>query len=311
LAFDIGLATLVLGVAAWTIAARDTFAAVIGFVAFGLLLALVWVRLAAPDVALAEAALGSGLTGGLLLRASSRLAPTKGPEVIEKPSAIMRLAASVLCTLMSAALAAIVLLLPEPAPTLAPQAAANLAATGLGNPVTAVLMAYRAIDTLLEVVVLLLALAGMWSLAPDHLWGGLPGRRDPADRDGVLTFDAQLLVPIGILVGIHIFWVGSVAPGGEFQGATILAAMWILAMMTGLVDAPALSWRWLRLALVIGPAVFFAIGLAGFALAGAFLAYPESHAKLVILTIEVPVTLSISATLALLVAGPAERAPRL
>ena len=311
MAFDIGLATLVLGVAAWTIAARDTFAAVIGFVAFGLLLALVWVRVAAPDVALAEAALGSGLTGGLLLSASSRLAHTNGSAVIEKPSAIMRLAAALFCTLMSAALAAIVLLLPEPAPTLAPQAAANLAATGLGNPVTAVLMAYRAIDTLLEVVVLLLALAGMWSLAPDHLWGGLPGRRDPADRDGVLTFDAQLLVPIGILVGIHIFWVGSVAPGGEFQGATILAAMWILAMMTGLVDAPGVSGRWLRLALVVGPAVFLAIGLAGFALAGAFLAYPESHAKLVILTIEVPVTLSIAATLALLVVGPAERAPQL
>src|SRR6516162_2531462 len=270
MAFDIGLALLVVGVATWTIVAHNTFAAVVGFVAYGLLLALVWVRLAAPDVALAEAALGSGLTGGLLLRASSRLAPTKGPAVIEKPSAIMRLAASVLCTLMSAALAAIVLLLPEPAPTLAPQAAANLAATGLGNPVTAVLMAYRAIDTLLEVVVLLLALAGTWSLAPDRLWGGLPGRRYPVDRDGVLTFVAQLLAPVGILVGLYIFWIGSVAPGGEFQGATILAAMWILVTMAGLVDAPPVSRRWLRLLLIAGPAVFFAIGLAGFAIAGAF-----------------------------------------
>ena len=66
-------------------------------------------------------------------------------------------------------------------------------------------------------------------------------------------------------MGIHIFWVGSVAPGGEFQGATILAAMWILAMMAGLVDAPPVSRRWLRLMLVAGPAVFLAIGLAGFA----------------------------------------------
>ncbi len=124
----------------------------------------------------------------------------------------------------------------------------------------------------------------------------------------MLTFLAQLLAPVGILVGIHIFWIGSVAPGGEFQGATILAAMWILAMMAGLVDAPAVSRRWLRLVLVAGPAVFLAIGLAGFAMAGAFLAYPEAHAKLLILTIEVPVTLSIAATLALLVAGPPERA---
>jgi multisubunit Na+/H+ antiporter MnhB subunit len=310
LAFDTGLAVLVLGVAVWTIAARDTFAAVIGFVAYGLLLALVWVRLAAPDVALTEAAIGSGVTGGLLLGASTRLRSTETAAAGEESSAILRLAAAVLCVLVSAGLAAIVLLLPEPAPTLAPQAAVNLAATGLGNPVTAVLMAYRAIDTLLETVVLLLALVGVWSLAPDRVWGGFPGPRHYADPDGVLTFIAQLLVPVGILVAIHIFWVGSVAPGGEFQGATILAAMWILAMMAGMVDAPQVTRRWLRLLLIGGPAVFFAIGLAGFAMAGAFLAYPAAHAKLSILTIEVPVTLSIAATLALLVAGPAERAPQ-
>jgi len=310
LAFDTGLALLVLGVAVWTIAARDTFAAVIGFVAYGLLLALVWVRLAAPDVALTEAAIGSGVTGALLLGASTRLRRTETPLAGEKPGPILRFAAVVLCALVSAGIAAIVLLLPEPAPTLAPQAAANIAATGLGNPVTAVLMAYRAIDTLLETVVLLLALVGIWSLAPDGVWGGFPGPRHQADPEGVLTFAAQLLVPVGILVGIYIFWVGSVAPGGEFQGATIIAAMWILAMMAGLVDAPQVSRRWLRLLLVAGPAVFFAIGFAGFAMAGAFLAYPAPYAKLLILTIEIPVTLSIAATLALLVAGPPERAPQ-
>ena len=310
MAFDSGLAVLVLGVAVWTIAARDTFAAVVGFVAYGLLLALAWVRLAAPDVALTEAAIGSGVTGGLLIGASTRLRRTETAAAGEEPGPTLRLAAAVLCVLVSAGLAAIVLMLPEPAPTLAPQAAANIAATGLGNPVTAVLMAYRAIDTLLETVVLLLALVGVWSLAPDRVWGGFPGPRHHADPDGVLTFIAQLLVPLGILVGIHIFWVGSVAPGGEFQGATILAAMWILAMMAGLVDAPPVSRRWLRLLLIAGPAVFFAIGLAGFAMAGAFLAYPVEYAKLLIVTIEIPVTLSIAATLALLVAGPPERAPQ-
>jgi multisubunit Na+/H+ antiporter MnhB subunit len=310
LAFDIGLALLVLGVAAWTIAARDTFAAVVGFVAYGLLLALVWVRLGAPDVALTEAALGSGLTGGLLVAASTRLRAAETQAVGERQSAILRLAAATLCTLVSAGVAAIVLLLPEPPPTLAPQAMVNIGATGLGNAVTAVLMAYRAIDTLLETVVLLLALIGVWSLAPDRVWGGFPGLSPQADPDGLLTFLAQLLVPIGILVGIHIFWVGSVAPGGEFQGATILAAMWILAMMAGLVDAPSVSRRRLRLMLVAGPAVFLTIGLTGFAVAGSFLAYPEPHAKLLILIIEIPVVLSIAATLALLVAGPPERAPR-
>jgi uncharacterized MnhB-related membrane protein len=75
--FDIVLATLVVGVAAWTIVTRDTFASAAGFVAYGLL-ALVWVRPAAPDVALAEAAIGSGLMGGLPLAASARTTPRCG-----------------------------------------------------------------------------------------------------------------------------------------------------------------------------------------------------------------------------------------
>src|SRR5262249_51741299 len=218
LVFDIGLAVLVVAVAAWTIAARDVFAAVVSFVAYGLLLALVWVRLAAPDVALTEAAIGGGLTGGLLIGASSRLRGIEAPAADEKPGRGPWLAAALLCSLVSIGLAVIVPVLPEPSPTLAAQAAANLAATGLSNPVTAVLMAYRAIDTLLETVVLLLALLGVWSLSPDRFWGGLPGRRQNADPESVLTFAAQLLVPVGILIGIHIFWVGSVVPGGEFQG---------------------------------------------------------------------------------------------
>ena len=56
---EVVLAAVVLGVAVWTIAARETFAAVAGFIAYGLLLALVWVRLDAVDVALTEAAWGA------------------------------------------------------------------------------------------------------------------------------------------------------------------------------------------------------------------------------------------------------------
>jgi multisubunit Na+/H+ antiporter MnhB subunit len=305
-AFDTGLALLAFAIAAWTIAAPTAFAAVAGFVAYGLLLAVVWVRLAAPDVALTEAALGSGLTGGLLVAASNRLSRDERAPA-DAPSATLRRAALGLCVLVSAGLGAIVLLLPEPTPSLAPQAVANMAMTGLGNPVTAVLMAYRAIDTLLEVVVLLLALLGVWSVASDALWGGRLGLFRIADPNRILTFVAQLLVPIGILVGIHIFWIGSVAPGGEFQGATILAAMGILAIMARVVPVPAISQRWLRLLLIAGPAVFLTVALAGFAIAGAFLAYPPDYAKLLIVTIEVPLTLSIAVVLVLLVAGASER----
>jgi multisubunit Na+/H+ antiporter MnhB subunit len=308
LAFDAILIATVLAVAGWTIAAREAFAAVVGFVAYGLLLALVWVRLAAPDVALTEAAIGGGVTGVLLLGAAARLRGVVA-AADEWPAATLRLAAAALSATVAAALAAVVLLLPDPAPTLAPQAAANLPATGLGNPVNGVLMAYRALDTLLEKVVLVLALIGVWSLAADRAWGGIPAQRQPARRDEALVFLARLLPPVGIVIGVYLLWAGADEPGGAFQGGALLAAMWLLAMMAGLVAPPAVSSRWLRLALVAGPALFLAIGLTGFVIADAFLAYPEAWAKPLIIVIEIALVLSIAATLGLLVAGPPERAP--
>ncbi len=56
------------------------FAGVILFVVFGALLALIWLRLQAPDVALAEAAVGAGITGILLMVTLARLAGAAKPE---------------------------------------------------------------------------------------------------------------------------------------------------------------------------------------------------------------------------------------
>jgi len=71
--FD-GLLLLVIVVLAWrSLNDRDVFRAVISFIALGLLIAVAWVRLRAPDVALAEAAVGSGLTGALILSALVRM----------------------------------------------------------------------------------------------------------------------------------------------------------------------------------------------------------------------------------------------
>jgi uncharacterized MnhB-related membrane protein len=65
------LALVVTAVAAlWS---TNLFRAVVVFIAFGVLMAVAWVRLHAPDIALAEAAIGAGLTGVLLLDAVSHL----------------------------------------------------------------------------------------------------------------------------------------------------------------------------------------------------------------------------------------------
>jgi multisubunit Na+/H+ antiporter MnhB subunit len=306
--FDIGLAALILGIGVWTIAAREAFAAVIGFVVYGLLLSITWVRLSAVDVALTEAAIGGGMTGMLMLGAVARLRSAKGNETLT--SLPVRLVTGALCTLVAAGLAIAILSPPEPIPTLAPMAMENLPQTGLGNPVAGVLFVYRALDTLLEKVVLILALLGVWSLAPDGVWGGIPGLRVYAQPGSTLTFLAQLLPPVGIVVAIYMCWVGAKEPGGAFQGGTILAAMWLLVMIAGLRSVPSIDQRWLRLLLVVGPVIFLAIGIAGMVLATAFLAYPAGYAKPLIVAVEFALTLSIGVALALLAAGPPERVQR-
>jgi uncharacterized MnhB-related membrane protein len=65
--YELLVALLVLISAAWSVAARDSYSATVGFVSYGLLLAIVWMQLQAVDVALTEVAIGSGLTGLLLL----------------------------------------------------------------------------------------------------------------------------------------------------------------------------------------------------------------------------------------------------
>lgn len=70
---DLCLCGVLLTVAWHLLATPDLHKAVILFIAFGLMLALVWIRLEAVDVALAEAAIGSGLTGALLWSALARM----------------------------------------------------------------------------------------------------------------------------------------------------------------------------------------------------------------------------------------------
>jgi multisubunit Na+/H+ antiporter MnhB subunit len=244
----------------------------------------------------------------LLLGAVSRLRQTKA--AVQDIGLSLRFAAGALCALVSVGLAAVVFFLPDVAPTLAPLAKENLTESGLGNPVAGVLFVYRALDTLLEKVVLLLALVGVWSLASDEAWGGVPGLRVYTRPSNILVFLAQILPPIGILFGIYMFWAGANYPGGAFQGGTVLAAMWLLVMMARLKDVPAISEQWVRTLLVIGPVAFLVIGFSGFVFADSFLAYPPGHAKPLIIVAEATLTLSIGVTLALLVAGPPERLPQ-
>jgi len=65
--FDLLLVTSLIMIALSVMLIADLFRAIVLFITFGLLMALAWVRLEAPDIALAEAAIGAGLTGILLI----------------------------------------------------------------------------------------------------------------------------------------------------------------------------------------------------------------------------------------------------
>ena len=71
--FDLLLAGALLWSAWRTLSAGRLDLAVVMFIVFGLLMTLAWSRLNAPDIALAEAAIGAGLTGALLLDALGAL----------------------------------------------------------------------------------------------------------------------------------------------------------------------------------------------------------------------------------------------
>ena len=305
LVFDLTLCGLILGVAVAAVSGRNVFGGVVFFIVYGLLIAIAWIRLDAIDVALAEAAIGAGLTGILLVGATARLRRMNVPEE-ESGSGWLRVSTGVACTAIAGLVGYGILTLDPSGAGLTPLVGANITQTGVDNPVTAVLLNFRSYDTLLESIVLLVALIGVWSLADDKSWGGFAGLRQYARPGGVLATFGRTLPPIGLMIGVYLVWTGSSQPGGAFQGGTVLAAVWLLVAMAGLVDAPRVTSPALRLSLIFGPALFLAVGLVG-AFAGTFLGLPVEYAKSLILLIEAGLTLSIAVTLALLLVGPPQR----
>lgn len=273
------------------------------FIAFGLLMALAWVRLQAPDVALAEAAIGAGLTGALLLAALSRLNSiehtTAAPAYPQKSARALQLQswlAMALLLILNAGLAYSILSLPDTGAGLTPLVTMQLEHSGVKNPVTAVLLNYRGYDTLLEVFVLLLALLSVWSM-------GTSQQQPEASPGPVLDNLMRLLAPVLILVAAYLLWVGADAPGGAFQAGSVLAAAGVLLLLSGWRLPTRLLDRPLRIVLIAGPAVFIATALATLLSSGRLLQFAPDWAGVLILLIETFATHSIGVTLAALFAG--------
>ncbi len=209
---------------------------------------------------------------------------------------LFRLLLVILLSVLTAVLGYAVLNLAPLAPGLSEQVTLKLDASGVSNPVTAVLLNFRAYDTLLELGVLLLALLGTWSL------GAIPERREPS-RGPVLDMLSRLLVPLLILVAGYLLWVGAHAPGGAFQAGSVLGAAGVLLLLAGWRPDTRFTGLPLRMALVAGLGVFVVVGVVLILMGGRLLEYPPPFAATLILLIEAAATLSIGITLAALFLG--------
>ena len=84
--FDFLMVVILVWLAWWLLTTEDLFKAVILFIVFGLMAALTYGRLHAIDVALTEAAVGSGITGVLFLNALRRLKNKNKRKIGERKS---------------------------------------------------------------------------------------------------------------------------------------------------------------------------------------------------------------------------------
>jgi uncharacterized MnhB-related membrane protein len=116
---------------------RDT--AVVMFLVFGVLLAVSWARLNAPDVALAEAAIGAGVTSALLMDAVTYRSPT--PTSRSRAGHLLAVLAAGFAGAMAVGLAVVLLQAGAPiSPPAGPPhgVAGHLDSAGVSHPVTVI-----------------------------------------------------------------------------------------------------------------------------------------------------------------------------
>lgn len=305
------LLALALVVLAFHVAAgRTLFLGIVVFVVFGVVMALAWARLGAPDLALAEAAIGAGMTGALLMVGYRRLfarAPEK-MRLAHKRDTRLAAPLAVLVSVLVAVLGWTALELPTGAGSAGQGVLDAMPAQPVGNPVTAVLLVFRGYDTLLELAVLMVALLGVRAIQGEHDPPPLP---TPAHA-GLPLVGALLsaLVPLAVLVAGYLLHAGGDEPGGAFQAGAVLAAAGVLLLLTGRVQPHAQPDAFDRIGLVLGVGVFSGIGVSMLALTGQLLAMPGAWA---IYLVETAMMLSIGLTLVLLfgaAAGVRLRGPR-
>jgi multisubunit Na+/H+ antiporter MnhB subunit len=187
------------------------------------------------------------------------------------------------------------------------QVDARLEVAGADNPVTAVLLNFRAYDTLLEIAVLTIALLTIWSLREDPQQQAPHKKRAPAGR--ALRRIIGVLVPLMVLVAGYLLWAGTYMPGGAFPAGAVAASAVVLVILADLEVSRIRAWL-LRAGIVAGLLTFVVVGLVGVFSGLSFLEYPTGRAGPFIVIIESMGAASIALILAGIFAASARRLTR-
>lgn len=271
-----------------TVFTRDLFAVIMLFGVYSLLCAGFFLNLAAPDVALTEAAIGAGIAPILMLGTLVLTRKKSEAEPRAKKSIHTSFLPLIVVTLTGAALVYATFDMPYFADPHAP--AHNHVApryiqdsaqeTGIPNIVTSVLASYRGFDTLGEVFVIFTA--GIGVLALLGLLKNETKRQywqfaDTASlhRYTVLHVISKILIPLILLFALYVQFHGEYSPGGGFQAGVIFATAFILyAMIYGLQAAyKVVSPKVLCWVMAAGVLLYAGTGVASLFLGGNYLDY--------------------------------------
>lgn len=284
---------------------RDPVEATAVFAAFSLALAIVWVLLAAPDVAVTEAAVGAGAMVILLLVAvvQTEWEPSEGANGRFASFGPLNLRALLAIAAVALPLSYTVGSFPAIGDPMAPAVGETdptgepspyshyvgetAAALDLPNAVVLVLVVFRNLDTLGEVVVAFTAVVGVLVVLDRTR---ITTRRDVDDSEGIAypdpyvmspvgTTAVRLVVPLVFVFGVYLTLYGALLPGGGFQGGVIMGASIVLmALVFG--HRPTSNWvdeRVLVWILVLGVGLFVGVGVGSLLVDGTLLevlAYP-------------------------------------
>ena len=244
---------------------RDTLTSIIVFMSYSSIMAIIWVLLQSPDLAITEAAVGAGVTSVLFFstlkrinlidaslntfdwrtnktfRQRVKIMLKYGRRRLKREMTPYTISYIIVCSVAAFMLAGLLLysisFLPSfgaenENPSLneivAKYIADGIQDTGATNFVTGMILDYRAFDTLGESFVLFTAVNCVMIL--------LQGFKDTTDKkesfkvfsDPIISHACSILVPIILMFGAYVILNGSISPGGGFSGGAIMGAGLIL-----------------------------------------------------------------------------------